>query len=176
MSRHLRELACAAALLVAAGCGAAPKLTAAEHTFVAQMIPHHDLGMELMDIATTRADDVRLRRLVFEMSGYHHSDMASLSRWSFEWSVTPSDEFPGSLTGSTLDRLADMSGPEFDAAWLEAMIDHHEGALAISRSSLARGVRQEMEEMARETIRVQSREIDEMASLVDEICSSTLCT
>lgn len=168
MSRHLRELACAAALLVAAGCGAAPTMAAAEHTFVAQMIPHHELGMTLMDIAATRADDVRLRRLVFEMGGYHHSEMASLSRWSFEWSITPADEFPGSLTDSTLDRLADMSGPEFDAAWLEAMIVHHEGALAISRSSLAQGMRSEMEKMANATVVVQSREIDEMRRLMKD--------
>ncbi len=172
MSRRLRDLACATLVVLAAGCASSPTSTTAEKTFVAQMIPHHELGMRLMDIAATRADDVRLRRLVFEMGGYHHSDMASLSKWSFEWGVKPSGDFPGDLPDTTLDRLATFTGAEFDEAWLDAMIDHHEGALAISRGALADDVRAEIREMARTTLEVQSREIDEMSQLIREFVNA----
>lgn len=175
MSRRLRDLVCATLVVLAAGCASSSNLTTAEKTFVAQMIPHHELGMRLMDIATTRADDVRLRRLVFEMGDYHHFDMASLSKWSFEWGVEPSGDFPGDLLDSTLDRLATLTGAEFDEAWLDAMIDHHEGALTISRDALAHEVRTEIKDMARTTIVIQSSEIDKMTMLLGDICPTTAC-
>ena len=175
MSRRLRDLVLVALVIVAPACVAPARASDAEKTFVAQMLPHHDLGMELMEIASTRADDVRLRRLVFEMGDYHHTDMASLSQWAFEWNIASADTFPGSLADSTLAGLRELTGPKFDAAWLDAMIDHHEGALAISRSALAGSVRPELDEMAKATMEVQSREIDEMTSLLTKICNSTPC-
>lgn len=157
--------------LTLAACGGSPASNT-ERTFVAQMIPHHELGMELIDIATTRADDVRLRRLVFEMSSYHHSDMEQLATWQSEWNVSPSVTFPGALPSTTLTNLTGLAGPTFDVSWLEAMITHHKGALDIANAVLDSSDRDAVTRMARTTINVQSREIDEMVALRVELCGA----
>ena len=175
MRRRLLEIALVTVLLVATGCVPGENLSDADETFVAHMIPHHEIGMELMEVATTHADDVRLRRLVFEMGDYHHSDMGSLLRWSTEWGVERSDDFPGDISDETLQRLESLAGAKFDVAWLEVMIDHHEGALDISRAALEHGARRDVEDLARSTIEVQSREITEMSLLRDEICTERAC-
>lgn len=168
MRSRLGEVFCAITVVVASACaGSAP--TTAEKTFVAEMAPHHGLGLELVEIASVRADDVRLRRMVFEMSGYHHSDVDHLGHWLDRWRVTPADDFPGLVSGVDIDRLGTLSGPLFDAAWLEAMIDHHEGALTIAGRVLAAEPRPDIADMARATVEVQSREIDEMRSLLDRL-------
>ena len=169
-------MTCAALLVITTGCGSPPRATDADKLFVSHMIPHHDLGMELIDIAATHADDVRLRRLVFEMSSYHHSDMAALSQWSFEWGVDRSQDFPGDLPVSTLNQLASLSGTTFDLAWLDAMIEHHKGAISIAHAVLSGDALPGVAAMAQATIDIQRREINEMTSLFRELCAPSLCT
>ena len=104
--------------------------------FVASMVPHHRLGVELLEIAQPRVDDVRVRRLVFQMGGYHHSELQHLEHLAVEWGVAEASEFQGHLAPKVLDELRSLSGPQHDAAWLAAMIEHHEGAVAMARRQL----------------------------------------
>jgi len=165
-------------LLVLVGCSgseqgnaASDEWTSVDETFVATMIPHHHLGMTLIDEATRRSGDVRLRHLVFEMSSYHMSDLELLHEWSSERSIPHASEFPGDLPASEVQSLADYEGLSHDIVWLDLMIRHHVGAVSIADATIAAGSVAELGRLATETRRVQSAEIDTMKALLGELCA-----
>jgi uncharacterized protein (DUF305 family) len=139
---------------------------AADHRFVGEMIPHHHLGMELIDQATRRVDDTRLRRLVFEMSSYHVSELDQLHEWEKEWAVKPAVDFPGDISESELADLFALSGRDYDLRWLELMIDHHEGALDIAERQMREGSDGAAIDMATSVSRVQTDDLSRMRDLL----------
>lgn len=155
---------------VASSCrGAAP--TAIDRQFVAEMIPHHHLGMELIDQATRHVDDTRVRRLVFEMSNYHVTELEQLHEWSAQWNVVPVTDFPGHIDTARMSELAGLKGVDYDLRWLMLMIEHHKGAIEIAERQLKSGTKPRAIEMARSVEEVQSREVDEMSVLLESLVS-----
>jgi uncharacterized protein (DUF305 family) len=70
----------------------------------------------------------------------------------------------GGTSGGTMDMAADVErlrqAPEpFDRAFIDAMIPHHESAIAAARAAETRAQRAEIKELARDIIRDQEREI-----------------
>ena len=156
--------------LLLSSCGGTASKTAptdVDELFVAEMIPHHHLGIELIDQATRRVDDTRVRRLVFEMSTYHQSELDQLHAWAQEWNVAPAEEFPGRVDTNRLAELAALSGTDYDRRWLELMIEHHEGALDIAQRQIDRGSVDASIDMAESVRRVQLKDIEEMSSLLE---------
>jgi uncharacterized protein (DUF305 family) len=162
---------CASMVLVATACRE-PSRTAADEWFVAAMVPHHRLGLELMSIAERSADDVRLRRLVFEMSGYHHDELHELDGVLRRWRLAEAEEFPGRVDLARSAELAERPGTHSDVMWLDAMIEHHEGAIVLARQVIETGSRSDLRSLAERIIDVQQAEIDEMRTLRDVLTRS----
>lgn len=156
--------------LVLSSCGGPASKTAptdVDELFVAEMIPHHHLGMELIDQATRRVDDTRVRRLVFEMSTYHQSELDQLHAWAARWKVSAATDFPGRIDAVRLAELAALSGSDYDRRWLEVMIEHHEGAIDIAERQIDRGSDDGSIDTAESIRRVQAKDIEEMSSLLE---------
>jgi uncharacterized protein (DUF305 family) len=64
--------------------------------------------------------------------------------------------------------LEDLVGEQFDVAWLQAMIEHHEGALDLAVMLLDVGGRKELVTLATGVVEVQSRELAQMRHLLEE--------
>ena len=144
----------------------------ADRVFVAEMRPHHHLGMRLIDEATTNSDDVRLRRMVFEMEAYHSTEIEQFDRWADAWGVPPAAEFPGELPENEVQRLAATHGAAHDALWLALMITHHRGALEITAAE-SDGAVARARAMATSIARTQIDQIAAMEELLDELCTSS---
>lgn len=152
-----------------AGCRSST-VSLAEKEFVADLIPHHNVGITLLEIGQKRSADVRLRRLIFEMGDYHHSELHMLETYAQEWEVTPSRHFEGEVTEEELSQLRTSSGTQHDIKWLDVMIRHHQGALQISRRLISEDASQSLVTLARNIIAVQSNEIVEMIRLRKSKC------
>lgn len=135
------------------------------------MAPHHRLGITLLENAVPRADDVRLRRLVFKMSAYHASEFHDLERRADEWNVTTSAQFPGWISNDDIDALGRLTGTAYDVRWLELMIRHHEGALTLAAAEIAGGSDGDLEDLAQRISTSQRDEIERMRLLVEELCA-----
>jgi uncharacterized protein (DUF305 family) len=72
----------------------------------------------------------------------------------------------GMLTADELDALADLRGTEFDRAWMEGMIRHHEGAIVMADEVTANGKDAGVRALAAQIITAQRAEIDEMRALL----------
>jgi uncharacterized protein (DUF305 family) len=136
------------------------------------MVPHHRLGIELLDDAVPRVDDVRLRRLIFKMSGYHGSEMHDLEKRMTGWSVAESVRFPGWISPSAVEELRELSGPDYDLRWLDLMIAHHEGAVTLADVEEAEGSDRRLRELARGIAIAQREEIDKMSQLRSAIAAT----
>lgn len=96
-----------------------------------------------------------------------------LSRWGVEEDEhamhrsSDHSSMKGMLSDDQLDALAALSGSDFDRAWLEFMIMHHEGAVVMAEAVLAEGVDEEVRALATAIITAQQTEIGEMRALLD---------
>lgn len=141
-----------------------------DRTFVADMIPHHSIGMALIGDANQHSDDVRLRRYAFEMQGYHSDEFHRLHRIATEHDIIDALKFPGYINPSEIQYIATLSGPAHDIAWLQTMIVHHLGAVEIAKTEIAHGENTSLVEMAVTTKRVQTAEIAVMRDLLRTLC------
>ena len=66
------------------------------------------------------------------------------------------------MMGSMMQGLAGKEGEEFDRAFIEEMIVHHEGAVMMAEAALTSAKRSEIKQMARDIITAQTREIEMM--------------
>lgn len=64
--------------------------------------------------------------------------------------------------------LAGKSGEDFDHAFIDEMIVHHEGAVVMAEAALEHAEREEVKALAREIIDAQTREIVMMRGWIEE--------
>ena len=137
------------------------------------MVPHHRLGIEMLEHAQSRVDDVRLRRLVFEMSGYHGDELHTMETRLTHDGLSEAGDFPGHIERERLTALDDVTGPAYDVGWLVLMIEHHHGAVELADAEFTRtegGSDDERRDLARRVAAIQRAEIDEMETLARFLC------
>ena len=159
-----------------AGDSPAVEFNDADVMFGQMMIPHHEQAIELADIALDpqvgASEEVRaLAQQIKDAQDPEIDEMtALLSSWgestSMDSSMDHSSMMSGMLTVEQLDGLSALQGADFDRAWLEAMIAHHEGAVEMADTVLADGANPEIRSLAERIIAGQQAEIDEMRALL----------
>ena len=78
------------------------------------------------------------------------------------------DGMMGEMDGMALEELAELSGDEFDQAFLEEMITHHQMALEMAEMELQMGTDPELRAMAEKMIEDQQAEIELMQGWLEE--------
>ncbi|GGZ91750.1 DUF305 domain-containing protein [Streptomyces echinoruber] len=73
---------------------------------------------------------------------------------------------PGMMSDADMRRLEKLSGAAFDTAFLQMMIRHHEGAVAMARTEQAKGAYGPARNLAKSIVATQSAEITEMRKLL----------
>jgi uncharacterized protein (DUF305 family) len=124
---------------------AGPSHTPADVRFMRQMIAHHAQALEMSALAPERSSHDQVRLLARRIAMGQADEMALMEQWLRARGEAVEDPaeahrhhdheaphpMPGMLTAPQMARLAAASGAEFDRLFLEAMIFHHEGALAM---------------------------------------------
>lgn len=70
------------------------------------------------------------------------------------------------MDAATMTRLESLQGAEFDTLWLQSMIAHHEGAIAMAKTELADGTNPDAKALAQHIIDGQQAEIDQMKTML----------
>jgi uncharacterized protein (DUF305 family) len=68
----------------------------------------------------------------------------------------------GDMMGSMTAGLSGKTGDEFDKAFLDEMIVHHEGAVAMAKEVLRASKREELRQLAQDIVSAQTKEIGMM--------------
>ena len=154
----------------------------ADVMFAQMMIPHHEQAIEMSDIILSK-DDVPadVTSLAEEIKAAQGPEIAQLTDWLEQWGEPTQPEgmdmdmggdhdmaqMEGMLSEEDLQELSDAPGPEAADLFLEQMIAHHEGAVAMAEDEVEDGSYQPAIDMARTIIETQQAEIDEMQGLLD---------
>jgi uncharacterized protein (DUF305 family) len=114
-----------------------------DQSFERSMTAHHVLGVELAQLAATKAEREELRMLGRLMVAEQQAEIESQKRWWSSWfggelpPTTPQEQatMPGMPSPGTLEQLAALTGPAFEAQFLDVMIFHHKGAIEMANEA-----------------------------------------
>lgn len=169
--------------------------------FVVQMVPHHEQGVEMADLALELSDNTEVLELAQRIKEAQAPELLTMKGWLAGWGpaatvpppspsdpaspdaaatsaapgapadpgtpATPADPAAGHgmMTTEEMDTLANSTGEQFDDRWVDMMIRHHQGAVAMADTVLDRGRNPEVEELAETIRKTQNAEIRELRLL-----------
>ena len=138
---------------------------AVDRAFATMMIPHHESAIEMAEIARERGKSDFVKQLAEDIIKAQESEIETLKRVDAE--LADQGVEPGDL-GMDMDMDMNMDMEElrtaepFDEAFVDMMIPHHESAVDMAEAQLERGENEELKALAREIIKGQTKEIEEM--------------
>ena len=167
----------------------------ADAALLQQMVTHHRQAVEMSALAPERAGDPDVVALAERIGLGQEPEIQVMVGWleQREQTVPPERSWlsgrgevadgtdagagahgghgagSGSMAGMAsaveVQQLADARGEEFDALFVELMVRHHRGAIAMVEEHAAEGVDVQVREMADEMTAVQTAEIAHLESL-----------
>ncbi|MEU3299553.1 DUF305 domain-containing protein [Streptomyces sp. NPDC006678] len=195
--RMVVTAAVAAGALLLAGCGgdgttdsraAAPKATAptavgafndADVAFAQGMIPHHQQALEVAGLAAGRASDQEIRTLARAVEKAQDPEIRTMRSWLGAWGEPESSGTEhgnhggggtaGMMSEQDMKDLTAAKGRDFDRAFAQMMIDHHNGAIEMARTEQADGRNADARKLAGAVVKAQSAEVEQLRSILDRL-------
>ena len=178
--RFLRWLAATAffiPLSVAAAAPAPDSSTASyEIDFLEGMIDHHAMAVQTASLCEGRAVHPELLSMCSQIVSTQQQEIATMQSWLQGWyGVTHQPEMnPGAMR--EMEKLAALSGAEFEIAFMQMMIKHHQSAVREGAQCMDRGYHEELRTMCEDIVVTQTLEIGQMREWLCEwyqICGNT---
>jgi uncharacterized protein (DUF305 family) len=172
----------------------------AELRFLEGMIDHHQMALDMANDCLAKAATESVRTLCQSIIDAQSAEIATMQGWLLEWynvdyspmSMNDMMEMMGDNMGGMdhsgmegmpatdpammmgmMAGLNRLEGVEYEVAFLESMIDHHDDAIHMSERLLERipegEGHAELGEMAQQIINDQTAEIEMMENLVVEL-------
>ncbi|SFO38816.1 Uncharacterized conserved protein, DUF305 family [Actinomadura madurae] len=144
-------------------------------TFARMMIPHHRQAIEMADLATARASSPEVEKLAAEIKNAQGPEIKKMTGWLTAWGASPEmggmnhGGMHGMMTEKDMKDLKAAKGKPFDTAFLDMMIEHHQGAVAMARTEQSSGRSPEAKQMAADIISSQTAEIEKMKTLLKKV-------
>ena len=168
----------AAGTVAPTGSAVAGGFNVADVEFAQGMIAHHEQAIEMSEIALdpTVGASAEVVDLATRIRGAQAPEVDTMTGWltaagaPVQMDTSEGHDMSameGMMTADDMDALATKTAAEFDRAWLEMMIVHHEGAIAQSQAVKADGSNADVLALADEIIVAQQAEITEMQSLLE---------
>lgn len=168
----------------AGGASASTTKNDADVEFATMMIPHHAQAIAMADTSLKLATDPKVRALAPNIKAAQGPEIKRMSGWLTGWGApVPSndggsdmsgmggmgDQSGGMMSAVEIAKLGKATGPAFDRIWLKMMVRHHQGAVVMAKTALAKGRNPDTLKLARSIITGQSAEITRMNSILSEI-------
>ncbi len=149
----------------------------ADVEFLQGMIPHHAQAIEMADLATNRAGSASVKDLAARIRAAQQPEIDTMTGWLRDWgkkvpsmqngaSMDMGDGDMGMMSNAEMSDLRADQGSEFDTMFLEMMVRHHKGAVAMAQTELNDGKFVQAKALAQTIIDAQKSEITEMNQLL----------
>lgn len=150
---------------------------AADVAFAQLMIPHHQQAVEMADLALKYAQSRQVKELATQIKSAQDPEIDTMTQWLEDWGAPmtmPSSDgemgdmdmggmgTAGMMSEAEMQALSEARGTEFDQMWLQMMIAHHEGAIAMAEQVLETTNDPEVTALAQDVVQAQQTEIDSM--------------
>lgn len=160
----------------------------ADITFAQGMIPHHAQAIVMSEMAAQRTVSPQVKDLAARIQSAQQPEIDQLSGFLRAWNASvpftnsPAEgmghgspgqmdhgargAMPGMMAADQMQQLGQASGDAFDRMFLQLMIVHHQGAVAMAKAELSEGQNPDARQLAQRIIDAQQREITEMQTLL----------
>ncbi len=144
--------------------------------FIEQMIPHHEGAVAMAKLALERSKRAEIKTLATAIIEGQTKEIEDMTEWYKEWFEKDVPEVNTGMMGGGMmfssgmhmggqeDMATLVNASDFDRAFLEAMIPHHQLALMMVRMLEAGTNRPEMLQLTKNITTSQSKEIQQMQS------------
>lgn len=164
----------------AASDAADASFNTADVAFAQNMIAHHQQAIEMASLALdpTSGASAKVTDLAQRIKAAQDPEVSMMSGWLEHWhepmtmdssaghDMGSMHSAEGMMSDEDMDQLMQLSGPEFDKAWLQGMIEHHEGAITMAEQIKDEGDSPDVRALADQVIATQQSEVDEMNGLL----------
>jgi uncharacterized protein (DUF305 family) len=151
-------------------------------TFAQQMVPHHSQALDMAKLVPSRSTNPKVLDLASRIEKAQDPEIRQMRGWLSTWGAGTSEmpgmshdampgmsgSMPGMMSGDDMQKLGAAKGAEFDRMWLDMMIKHHQGAIDMAKTELAKGGDADAKALAQKIIDAQQAEITEMRGLLTQ--------
>ena len=157
---------------VAAACGEDHEQSSnsgntTDAAFIADMTAHHEGAIDMARVAQKRAEHPEIRRLAGDIVAAQKGEisvMKSVGR-DMHGMAEHGDGHMGmsdAEMGMAMDPAELEKAKPFDRAFIDAMVPHHQGAIAMAKELLKNGEQPALRPMADDIIEAQTKGIEQM--------------
>ena len=172
----------------AAGEQADSNFNDADVVFAQSMIPHHEQAVDMAELALAAdaAASVEIVALATAIQGAQGPEIVLMQSLLQSWDQPTemsgmegmegmgSDEMDGMdhggmegmMSAEEMAALETLTGADFDRAWAEMMIRHHEGAISMAQTVLDSGTNPDVQLLADQIVSAQQAEIEQMRAML----------
>jgi uncharacterized protein (DUF305 family) len=129
--------------------------------FIDSMIMHHQGAIEMANQALSEATKPEIKSLAEDIVKAQEAEIAQMQQWRKTWYPDLPTTAGMGMDMGTMEVSGDSSKP-FDQRFIEAMIPHHEGAIAMAKDAQQKAEHQEIRTLSDEIITAQEGEITQM--------------
>lgn len=184
-------LAAAGALLVLLPRGpGTPSDTSPEAGFTRDMQVHHAQAVQMAFMMRDKTSDPVLRSITFDIITTQQQQSGQMAAWLQAWHLPPTGSqrpmawmaghhpdgastsptvMPGMATDAQLKQLQDATGAAAERLFLQLMIAHHDGGIAMADAVLASTVRPEVRQLVSAIATSQRAEVQQMTQMLDAL-------
>jgi uncharacterized protein (DUF305 family) len=145
--------------------------------FVQMMIPHHEQAIEIAELAPTHGASAPVLDFAGRIAAAQGPEIDQMAAMLEDWGIPQMMQdraghgmaMNGMVSDEDLDALRAANGAEFDRLFLESMIAHHEGAIAMTEDPLRNGEDPELRTLLESIVTAQTREIEEMRAMLESM-------
>ncbi|MEO6508976.1 MAG: DUF305 domain-containing protein [Patescibacteria group bacterium] len=149
--------------------------------FIEQMIPHHEDAITMANLALVKAKHPEVKKLAQNIIRTQTEEITKMKSWYRNWfgSDVPTNTsanagmmggngIKGGMMGSNMDLDKLKNADDFDKAFIEDMIPHHQTAVMMANMLQSGTNRVEMKQLSKDIIDAQTKEIDDMRTWYKE--------
>ncbi len=142
-----------------------------DRNFIANMIAHHQGAVDMAKLAQKNAKHQELKDMANDIISAQNGEISQMKSWQQAWGYpsSSSDNMMDHSAMGMMDEMAGMenelkgkTGDEFDKAFIEQMIMHHQGALDMAAPGEKNAEHQEVKDLSKAIVSAQTKEIQQM--------------
>lgn len=142
-----------------------------DRNFTANMIAHHQGAVDMAKLAQKNAKHQELKDMANDIISAQEGEISQMTVWQKEWGYpsTSADNMMDHSAMGMMDEMAGMNsalegktGDEFDKAFIEQMIMHHQSAIDMAAPGEKNAQHEELKDLTKAVVSAQTQEIKQM--------------